>query len=121
MKVSDLFETNDWNNQEDTLEFLNKKQIAACEMFKYALDRVYAKYQPVEIETIALAKVSWDSARSSECLNSVKNVVQQQSKLTRSITIVLEKFPSLKKSWDLMIHAKQKFEAAGGVYSARKR
>lgn len=111
MKVADLFETDEYDNQPETLDYLSRKQKSACHHYN--------------IEVINLIKLNPDDRTlkrwvMSPRLSSPETISAQNlwslSEMVPQWTSLLDKYQSLKIKVDKLIKAKEAFEKAGGKY-----
>lgn len=104
MKVSDLFETDEWTNNPITLGYLYKKQASACHAFKILANEV----KGINTETYAGLSISLENCASDATfINRIK----------KDIHALKAPAVSLINSFNIMVKAKEAFEKAGGKYS----
>lgn len=106
MKVSDIFETDEWTNKPETLKYLYKKQLSATHAFMVEVEKLLRQDNIVAHQKIELRAISkW------------KTIPTQPSYMISSnFSIQGLRLPTLEIKLDRMVDAKYQYEEAGGKY-----
>ncbi len=108
MKVFELLETDEWTNQENTLDDLFRTQAARCQE--------YMTYQELIRKENGLPGLhDWSRWLDSLVKSRVANL-PNQDRLPPELTLTPEQKVKWHTKYERMLKAKQAYEKAGGNY-----
>lgn len=106
MKVSQLLEGDDWdNNSKYSENYAFKKQLDACHQFQLEIRKLNQKYPGREFE-------DWLESEWLEALPIIDN-----ARLMDFQFHFTQEFPSIERLWNVVVHTKTLYEAMGGDYN----
>lgn len=111
-----MLESNDWDNQPATRDYLYNKQLAACHAFEIEIAKC-KKVQPKAFD-FSWALRSWGKTpwNRDSSINKVLDISMILGASSHSLGQALNAFPTLNTKFKEMVNAKQTYETNGGNY-----